>query len=734
VTTADLPFAKWRARKADDVVRRAYADADFDDATWAEIEVPGHWQSHSSFAHHEGPLLYRTSFANPAAWEGSAGSSRRWLSLEGVFYTSDVWFDGGYLGDTEGYFFPHQFEITDAALARSEHVLAVEVACAPQRDRARKRNLTGIFQHWDLLDQTWNPGGLWRPVHVETSGPVRIIHSRVLCRDASPEVATTFVRLVLDSTVAGTARIVARATDDGGAERAELAVEHTLATGENRVELSLSIDNPDLWWPWSRGAQPRYTVSVDVSIDGHDGVSDRLERRVGMRSVSTEKWITSVNGERLFLKGANQGPTRFALGEATPEQLVADVELAKDAGLDFLRLHAHIARPEIYEAADAAGLLLWQDLPLQWGYHRSVRAQARRQAREAVDLLAHHASVFTWCGHNEPMTLDVEPAAIADPRRRGALFVQGLRQQLLPTWNKSVLDHSIKKVIESCDGSRPVVPHSGVLPHLPQLDGTDSHWYFGWYHGEMRDFGRLVRAMPRSARFVTEFGAQAAPVDPPWTPNEEVGKWPHLPWPRLAERYAVQKVFFDRYVPPANYPSYAEWAQASQRYQAELLRFHIETLRRVKYRPCGGFALFCFADSGPGITWSVLDHERRPKLGLPAVHDACRPVIVTADWFPAELERGSHLHLDVHAINDATIALSDTLVNAHLRWESKDGADGEQRWNWTGDLAADDVAFVGTVHVDVPFDPATFVLDLTLSGNGPDGELVLATNRYESTG
>ncbi len=732
--TGEWPIEGWRASAGDDQVRRDYTDATFDDSEWAEIGVPGHWQSHSEFAGHQGPLLYRTSFANPSSWGEQAESARRWLSLEGVFYTSDVWFDGGYLGDTEGYFFPHQFEITEAALDRSEHVLAVEVACAPQLDRTKKRNLTGVFQHWDLIDQNWNPGGLWRPVHLQTSGPVRIVHSRILCRDASPEVATTFVRLVLDSTLAGTARITARATDDGGTVRSELVIEHTLATGENRVELSLSIDDPELWWPWSRGAQPRYTVSVDVCIDGHDGVSDRVMRRVGMRSVSTEKWITSVNGERLFLKGANQGPTRFALGEATPAQLIEDVELAKEAGLDFLRLHAHIARPEVYEAADAAGLLLWQDLPLQWGYHRSVRAQARRQAREAVDLLAHHASVFTWCGHNEPMTLDVEPTAIADPRRRVALFAQGLRQQLLPTWNKSVLDHSIKKVIESCDGSRPVVPHSGVLPHFPQLDGTDSHWYFGWYHGELRDFGRLVRAMPRSARFVTEFGAQAAPVDPPWTENDAGGTWPDLAWDQLAERYAVQKVFFDRYVPPANYANYADWANASQQYQADLLRFHIETLRRVKYRPCGGFALFCFADSGPGITWSVLDHQRHPKLGLAAVTDACRPVIITADWFPADLKPGSHLHLDVHAVNDAVIALSDTIVTAHLRWKSKDCADGEHRWRWSGDLGADDVAFVGTVHVDVPEGDASIVLDLTLSGIGPEGEPVHATNRYMSHG
>ena len=46
--------------------------------------------------------------------------------------------------------------------------------CAPQRNKAAKRNLTGIFQHWDALDPEWNPGGIWRPIRIVTTGPVRI--------------------------------------------------------------------------------------------------------------------------------------------------------------------------------------------------------------------------------------------------------------------------------------------------------------------------------------------------------------------------------------------------------------------------------------------------------------------------------------------------------------------------------------------------------------------------------
>src|SRR3546814_1493756 len=94
------------------------------------------------------------------------------------------------------------------------------------------------------------------------------------------------------------------------------------------------------------------------------------------------------------------------LAEATAEDLARDVDLALDANLDLLRIHGHISRPELYDAADERGLLIWQDLPLQWGYARGIRKQAVQQATAAVDLLGHHPSLAIWCGHNEPMAVE----------------------------------------------------------------------------------------------------------------------------------------------------------------------------------------------------------------------------------------------------------------------------------------------------------------------------------------
>jgi len=707
----------WRAAIADDDLRRVYQGSDFDDRAWEPITVPGHWRSMAAFADRDGPLLHRCRFETDRPVEGR----RRWLTLEGLFYQGDVWLDGGYLGDTEGYFVPHTFEVTEQLRDRLEHVLAVEVTCAAERANAAKRNLTGVFQHWDCLDPAWNPGGIWRPVRLSETGPVRISRLRVLCREATPNRAVVAFRATLDSDAR---RTVCVRTELGALDH-ELT--QPLAAGVNELEWTVTAERPDLWWPRALGDAALHDVTVAVDVPAAGTRSDSHRLRTGLRSVRMRNWTCSVNGERLFLKGANQGPTRMALAEASPDELRGDVGWALDAGLDLLRVHAHVSRPELYDAADERGLLLWQDMPLQWGYAAGVRRPAVRQARAAVDLLGHHPSIAMWCGHNEPMAVDTDAAADGDrgARRRSALRM--VRAQQLPTWNKTVLDASIKRALEKADGTRPVVAHSGVAPHLPQLDGTDSHLYFGWYWGDERDLPGFARTLPRMVRFVSEFGAQAVPAADDSGDGAafcEPQRWPDLDWARLRDRHNLQKARFDRYVPPADFASFHDWRAATQRYQAELIRRHVEVLRRLKYRPTGGFAQFCLADGHPGVTWSVLDHERRPKLGYEALRDACRPVIVVADRLPATVAPGDALALDVHVVSDLRLGVDDARVTARLEWPG-----GRHEWRWAGDVPADSCVRVGTLQAVVPEADGPLRLDLELHLSRRD----VIVNHYGST-
>lgn len=646
----------WRAATADEDLRRAFAEDGFDDDGWEPVAVPGHWRSTAAFAESDGPLLYRTRFCHDGAsdddgggggeGEGEAAGRRRWLVFDGLFSQGDVWLDGAYLGDTEGWFAPHEFEVTDLLRARADHVLAVEVTNAP----GSRRGLTGVYAADRRMDTSWNPGGLWRPVRVETTGPVRFRWLSIVCREAVATRAVLALRAELDTVEARA--VVLRVTIAGREHR----IDQPLAAGRNRVAWEVVVPDPDLWWPWALGDRSLHDVSVEVVADGRP--SDRRDRRVGLRTVAMRNWVLRVNGERLFVKGADHLPTRMALAEATADEVAADVRLAVDTGLDLLRLRGHVARPELYDAADEAGLLLWQDLPLQGGLPRGIRRQAVDQARQAVDLLAHHPSIALWCAHDEP------------------------------TWpNRLLLDRSVRRALERADGTRPVVAASGTWH-------SDAHLSLGWRRGDARDLGRLTATLPRLARFVVAGGAVSVPavddaaVEGATVEDAEV----------LARRF-----------PRAAYPSFAAWRDATQAHQAEVVRLTVGQLRRLKYRPTGGFVVPTLADAHPAVTSAVVDATRAPKPAHAALAAACRPVVVVTDPLPEVVLPSEPLAIDVHVVSDLRRTVDDAAVVARLHWEG-----GEHTWRWRGRIPADRCVRVGTIQAAAPSVPSELVLDVEL--------------------
>lgn len=682
----------WQAVEADEELRRGFASRDIDESNWEPLEVPGHWRSSTAFADCNGPVLYRRHFETDHT--NVVGPRRSWLVLDGLFYQGDIWLDGAYVGDTEGYFVRHSFEITRALRETKEHVLAIEATCAPQTNRDAKRNLTGIFQHSDYLDPDWNPGGIWRPVRIEHTGPVRARGLRALCTHADQNKATVSLRAELDSNIARQVRL--RTTIAG----IEEITERSLAAGANFVTWTITIPHPALWWPHALGDQPLHALEVEIIVD--DQSSHRLTRSIGLRSLRWKRWSLQVNGERLFLKGTNFAPTQQALGEASPQSITRDVELAKDAGLDLIRLHAHVSRPELYEACDQTGMLIWQDLPLHRGHARGTRHQAARQAVAAVDQLGHHPSIVLWCGHNEPTRSNTKrPETIQN-------LLRDTTAQQLPSWNRTILDRTIKRALDKADPSRGVIAHSGVMPHPGSLGG-DTHLSFGWAYGEAGDFPAFCRAIPRLVRFVSEFGAQAIPTS---DVHCEPTAWPDLDFGRLEQTYGMARAPFEAHMAPSDYRSFSEWQIATQDYQAKVIKQQIETLRRLKYTPTGGFAQFFFADARPAISSSVLDHERVPKSGYYALSSACRPVIVVADHLPEVLVPGEPINLDLHVVSDLRHPIGNARVKARISWQG-----GLQEWSWEGDIPADSCVRVGQIATRTPDEPGALTLELTLDAS-----------------
>lgn len=656
----DLP-GPWVAHPADDALRRTFPDDDLDDRSWPEVAVPGHWRDHPDYAEHDGPMLYRTRFEAPAPPEGR----RSWLEFDGLFYLGDVWLDGSYLGPTEGYFSTHALDVTAALGHRTGHLLAVEVACPPVTDRANQRTLTGTTQG------AWNPGGIWRPVRLRETGPVPLRQVQVVCTDATPAVATLALRAVVDTV--RPRPVVFHTT--------VLGVDHRhrqpLAAGENRIEWMVRVPHPPLWWPHDLGGQPLFDLTLTVTTEDSE-VSDRALRRVGFRSVRMHEHTWRINGERLFLKGAIVPPLRRDMASITSGSATADLALARDIGLNLIRVAGHVSAPPFYDAADETGMLVWQDMPLRGGYHRGVRSQAMTQARRLVELLGHHPSVVVWCGHDAPDPVDrTRPA----PR---------LLEQQKPNWTRTVLDRSVRRTLDRADPSRPVISHSGVLPNLPRLDDADSHLWFGWHGGHAADLESYIARLPRAGRFVSAFGAQSVPdgldVAAP-------GGWPTVDWERLARELDADTDVLARRFPPGHYADADAWSAATRRHQAHVLRIQIETLRRRKYRPTGGFAIDRLLDGAPAISGSLLDHRRTPKVAYRVVAAACAETIVVASPPPLTLVPRSVLRCEVCVIHDGRRALEDVRVTADLTIAGE-----TLTWTWEGRVEADAVTSVGLVE------------------------------------
>ena len=643
----------WSARPVDQELGRTGAAPELDHSTWPSVDVPGHWARTPELATESGPILYRHRFGNAdlgAAGEEDDGT-RLWLCFDGIIGSAEVWIDGGYLGDTVGYFAPHRFEITEQVRARSDHAVALDVFCPPGGGRqAGKRDhtsLTGSLQTGSLAPPG-NPGGLWRPAHVEATGPVAIRHGRLLCTGADESRATLLIRLVVDSLGHDGVSVSTTVTRNGSVV-AESQAEHRLASGENRLEWEVAIENPSLWWPRSLGEQPLYDVDVVVEHDGRR--SDGRQWRTGLRTVAKSNFIWRINGQRLFVKGIAYGPPSAALNDVPADRLRDDVALVADTGLDMMRIYAHVTRREVYKAADELGILVWQDLPLIGGYSSKVRRSTKMIVREIVDHLGAHPSVMGWGGHVLPNGDAVE-LPTSDRQERPRAILRRFARHITPSWNRVVLDSIVGRELKGADPTRPIITRSASLPSPTDPAGSDAFLWFGWRAGLASDFADAVASWPRIGAFPGGIGSQSVAVRA-WEVDEP--RW------ETAERRS-----FDHYLPRGEHRDGESWAKTTRRYQADLLECHIDTLRRLKYAPTGGFCLFTLADIEPEGGFGIVDTDRRPKPAWHRVHAAVRPLVVLLESPPPMVNPGQSVTVAVHAISDLPHELIDVTVTAQL--------------------------------------------------------------------
>jgi beta-mannosidase len=670
---------------------------------WKPIEVPRQLSAREG----RQSVWYRTEFPRPDH------SGRVVLRIGGAFLATNVWLNGKLLGSHYGYFAPFGFDLTP--YLKHENLLVICCESPVETSPDKKRHIMGLFNDGDLKpypasaysslpdDYHWEvPVGLWRPVELEYVGPITIDWMRLKPGfeggDGRLEVEAR-LRNLDGRQMEGEVELIVPAP---GREPLRLKREVRLAGGaDHTLTMRLAFPAARRWDPWRLGEQPIYRAElVTRSSDGTE--SARVEDGFAFRDLTWDigprRWALSVNGRPIFLRGACYAPSN-RLDELTPERFDADLATAKEANIDALRVVANVLPDDFYRRADSAGMLVIQDLPLTgtYAYHATgneahfFEQAAREQQAEMVEMLYNRPSIAVWIAHDDPPWL----ATNSDLGE-----VHAVRQ------NHSI-DQDLKASFERLDPSRPALAASGDV---------DVQLMLGWSHGSWADLAQVEPLM------VTAFGAQSLPdtdspvwehIETRWPAADDEPSWRHAGFQPInwAERGSGL---------PSAHQSLESYAESSQRYQADVVRFAAEHMRTRKFESCWGAFAYHLVDPFPGIGFGLLDGARRPKRALEALaraYEATR-VIIEPLAFEAGRPFGILQKPDVPFAARLVIVNDDPAVfgRGSIRWalarERAVSGKGVKRLR----DAMQRKSYSGTVEVEIPtaFEPAVSATTLSL--------------------
>jgi beta-mannosidase len=620
------------------------------DARWQDIRVPGNWYLEGFDV--SGVNWYRRELDAPPLTAGTLTL----LRFEGVDYFADVWLNGVYLGSHEGYFEPFAFDVSTVLRPGRRNELVVRVDSPiehPSQWSLRKRLIKGIFSHhdtrpggaWSTRGQERNTGGIWSDVTLQVGAGVALDEPRVRARIASAGRLTEAT--VQIGTWAGPGGLVGPVDAEidftpYNFSAESFSVRRSLQVGPGREEQTLTVPlrGARLWWPADLGAPDLYRVRVTL----RRGARLLAQREIvtGLREIfhdaQAQTW--HVNGQRLFLRGTNYIATQW-LSEMGEREYRRDVALMRQAHINAVRVHAHVADRRFYRAADEAGLLVWQDFPLQWGYIDSVEFgdEAQRQALAMVRVLDKHPSIFAWSLHNEPPW--------------DAWWMKFKYPEYDPNQNR-VLDERLERVVRQADDSR----------HVHKASLSSEHQWQGWYSGHWTDFNK-----PSTHGLITEFGAQALPgIQSLRRIFNDDGIFPDTD--KKLESWAFHNFQKDETFEIAKVErgkDIHEFIANSQAYQARLTQLAAESLRRQKYKPVGAIFQFMFVEDWPSMNWGVLDYWRQPKPGYAALALAYQPLLPSIEWVVERPAAGSTPEFGIWLVNDLPRAQAGLLLSWTLR-------------------------------------------------------------------
>ncbi|WP_136689391.1 beta-mannosidase [Halorhabdus amylolytica] len=505
-----------------------------DDRTWLDASVPGGvYTDLVNAGEIEDPLrgdteldvqwvgktdwTYRRTFTVDAAF---LDHERVLLTCEGLDTVATVSVNGTIVGESENMHVGNEFDVREA-LEAGENGITVEFRSPVEYGTGRMEEYPHEvpYTHYPI-EQPGRPfvrkaqchyGWDWGPC-LPTMGIYRDI---ALVGYTDPRITYTTteqnhregavdldVRVGLDVPRSGEYDLSAAVDDASTAETV------TLEPGRQAVEMTMTVQDPDLWWPNGYGDQPLSQLEVRVQGE-HD--QDVTTESIGFREVELvvepdadgTSFYFEINGTPVFAKGANTIPVAPMYGDVTDDRYEHVIRSAAEANMNMLRVWGggYYENETFYDLCDEYGLLVWQDFmfscslyPADEEFLESVEDEVRYQVRR----LANHPSIALWCGNNENEEALHNWFGDHDAHDRHVDDYEALYEE------------TVGATCREEDPSRtfwPGSPSSGPDEDNPySFQAGDIHYWNVWHEGQ--PFENYLTTEPR---FVSEFGYQSFP-------------------------------------------------------------------------------------------------------------------------------------------------------------------------------------------------------------------------------
>jgi beta-mannosidase len=487
---------------------------------------------------------------------------------------------------------------------------------------------------WD-----WGPdlrtAGLWKAVRVERWSLARL--ARVMPLVTLDTAGTGRVELRIDLERADSEAPLTLAAEILGQR-----VEHTVDAGATVVSLVVDVPDAPVWWPIGYGEQPLADLTLTLSTA--DQELDRWQRRLGFRTVELDTsrddvgtaFTFSINGQPVFIKGANWIPDDHFLTRITAERLERRLDQALAANVNLIRVWGGgiFESDDFYQACDERGLLVWQDFLLACAAYPEespLWEEIETETRENVVRLAPHPSLVLFNGGNENLW------GYADWHWKERLNGR--------TWGGRYAYELFTRIVAELDPTRPYCENSPCSPdtdlELVNPNDPDHGTHHQWEVWNRIDYAAYRSEIPR---FCSEFGFQAPPAWrtlTDWVHAVDGGPLDAAREPKNDANFLLHQKAddgngkLDRGLAahigvPDNF---ADWHWATQLNQARAVTYAIDHYRRWWPRTAGAL-VWQLNDCWPVTSWAAIDSEERPKPLWYALRRAFAPrnmVFVTED-------------------------------------------------------------------------------------------------------